>query len=182
MKYLSIFEDTHYQAAKARYKCMNHTATSKILRVSYKVSEETSRNIARIGTAWLPGDIEPSMPRVVGRQQHRSKLEAETLNDYYKRALTISLLYHLFPETNTFFDPNYDAVMSSPACTRLAGFARRKPCTSRFNLRYYANDLRSPQFLMWSFSVGGESAHFSQGRNGPIPVPISLLILEREPF
>lgn len=60
MKYLSIFEDTHYQAAKARYKCMNHTATSKILKVSQKVSEETSRNIARIGPAWLPGDIEPS--------------------------------------------------------------------------------------------------------------------------
>ena len=29
-------------------------ASSMILRVSYKTSEETSRNIARIGTAWLP--------------------------------------------------------------------------------------------------------------------------------
>ena len=122
------------------------------------------------------------MPRVVGRQQHRSKLEVETLNDYYKRALTSSLLDQLFPETNTFFDPNYYAFMSSPVCTRLAGFSRRKPVQAALICGTMQMIYDHSRFLMWSFSDDGESAHFSQGRNGPIPVPISLLILEREAF
>ena len=36
-------------------------------------------------------NIEPSMPRVVAGQQHRSNVEAGTPKDYYKRVLTIPL-------------------------------------------------------------------------------------------
>jgi len=46
-------------------------------------------------------NIEPSMRRVVGRQQHRSNVEAGTPKDYYKRALTIPLLDHLISEIDT---------------------------------------------------------------------------------
>ena len=35
--------------------------------------------------------VKPSMPRIVGRQQRQSNVEAETPKDYYKRALTVSL-------------------------------------------------------------------------------------------
>jgi len=45
--------------------------------------------------------IEPSMPHVVGRQQHRSNVEAGTPKDHYKRALTIPLLDHLISEIDT---------------------------------------------------------------------------------
>ena len=61
-------------------------------------------------------NIEPSMPRIVGRQQHRSNVEAGTPKDYYKRAFTIPLLDHLISEIDTYFDPNNDAVMSSLLC------------------------------------------------------------------
>ena len=60
--------------------------------------------------------IVPSMPRVVGRQQHRSNVKAGTPKDYYKRALTIPLLDQLISETDTYFDPNNDAMMSSLLC------------------------------------------------------------------
>ena len=56
------------------------------------------------------------MPGVVGRQQHRSNVEAGTPKDYYKRALTIPLLDHLISEIDTYFDPSNDAVMSSLQC------------------------------------------------------------------
>ena len=66
------------------------------------------------------GNIEPSMPRVVGRQQHRSNVEAGTPKDYYKSVFTIPLLDHLISEIDTYFDPNNDAVMSSLLCLLLA--------------------------------------------------------------
>ena len=37
-----------------------------------------------VTTTARKADIKPSMPRVVGRQQHRSNVEAETLRDCYK--------------------------------------------------------------------------------------------------
>jgi len=46
-------------------------------------------------------NIKPSMPRIVGRQQHRSNVEAGTPKDYYKIALTIPLLDHLISEIDT---------------------------------------------------------------------------------
>ena len=61
-------------------------------------------------------NIEPSMPCVVGWQQHRSNVEAGTPKDYNKRSLTILLLDHLISEIDTYFDPNNDAVMSSLLC------------------------------------------------------------------
>ena len=61
-------------------------------------------------------NIEPSTPRVVGWQQHRSNVEAGTPKDYYKRVFTIPLLDHLISEIDTYFDPNKDAVMSSLLC------------------------------------------------------------------
>ena len=69
-------------------------------------------------TTTKKANIEPSMPRVVGQQQHRSNVEAlaGTPKDYYKRAFTILLLDHLISEIDTYFDPNNDAVMSSLLC------------------------------------------------------------------
>ena len=42
--------------------------------------------------------IEESVPRLAGRQQHRKNVPADTMKDYYKRNLTIPLLYHIISE------------------------------------------------------------------------------------
>ena len=78
-------------------------------------------------------DIEPSMSRVVGRQQHRSNVQAATTKDYYKRALTIPLLGQLISKMDTYLDPNNDAVMSSLLCVLQA--LQVSSCTSRFAVR-----------------------------------------------
>lgn len=90
-------------------------------------------------------NIEPSMPRVVGRQWHRSNVEAETPKDYYKRALTVPLLDHLISEIDTYFDPNKDAVMSSFPCLLPALLVSREGNPVQAAFQYYADDLPSPQ-------------------------------------
>jgi len=90
-------------------------------------------------------NIETSMPRVVGRQHHRSNVKAGTPKDYYKRALTIPLLDHLISEIDTYFDPNNDAVMSSLVCLLPALLVSREGNPVQAALQYYADDLPSPQ-------------------------------------
>ena len=48
--------------------------------------------------------IEESSPRLAGRQQHRSNIQAENCSDYYQLNLTIPLLDHLISELNARFD------------------------------------------------------------------------------
>jgi len=89
-------------------------------------------------------NIEPSMPRAVGRQQHRSNVEAGTPKDYYKRALTIPLLDQLISEIDTYFDLNNDAVMSSLLCLLPALLVSREGNRVQAALQCYADDLESP--------------------------------------
>jgi len=90
-------------------------------------------------------NIEPSMPRVVGRQQHRSNVEAGTPKDYYKRALTIPLLDHLISEIDTYFDTYNDAVMSSLLYLLPALLVSRDGNPVQAALQYNADDQPSPQ-------------------------------------
>ena len=90
-------------------------------------------------------NIETSMPRVVGRTQHRSNVEAGTPKDYCKRALTIPLLDHLISEIDTYFDPNNDPVMSSLLCLLPALLVSRQGNPVQAAFQYYADDLPSPQ-------------------------------------
>lgn len=85
------------------------------------------------------------MPRIVGRQQHQSNVEAATLKDYYKIALTIPLLDHFISELDTYFDPNNDAVMSSFLCVLPALLVSWKGNPVQAALQYYADDLPSPK-------------------------------------
>ena len=48
--------------------------------------------------------IEESAPRLAGRQQHSSNVQAENCSDYYRLNLTIPLLDHLNSELNVHFD------------------------------------------------------------------------------
>jgi len=84
-------------------------------------------------------NIEPSMPRVVDRQQHRSNVEAGT------RALTIPLSDHLNSEIDTEFDPSNDAVMSPLLCLLPALLISREGNPVQAALQYCADDLPSPQ-------------------------------------
>ena len=90
-------------------------------------------------------NIEPSMPRIVGRQQHRSTVKAGTQKDYYKRALTIPLLDHLISEIDTSFEPNNDTMMSSLLCLLPALLVSREGNPVLAAFQYYADDLPSPQ-------------------------------------
>ncbi|KAL9960225.1 hypothetical protein ACROYT_G033653 [Oculina patagonica] len=90
-------------------------------------------------------DIEPSMSRVVGQQQHRSNVEAESPKEYYKRALTIPLQDHLISEMDSYFDPNNDAVMSSLLCVLPALLVSQEGNPVQAAIQYYADDLPSPQ-------------------------------------
>ena len=90
-------------------------------------------------------NIEPSTTRVVGRQQHGSNAEAGTPKDYHKRTLTIPLLDHLI--SDTYFDPNNDAVMSSLLCLLPALLVSREGNPVQAAFQYYADDLPSPQLF-----------------------------------
>ena len=47
--------------------------------------------------------VELCIPRLCGRQQHRDNVPAETPDEYYKRYLTILLLYHVLMEMKSRF-------------------------------------------------------------------------------
>ena len=90
-------------------------------------------------------NIKPSVPRVVGRQQHRSNVEAGTPKDYYRTALTIPLLDHLISEMDTYFDTNNAAVMSSIPCLLPALLVSREGNPVQAALQCYVHYLPSPQ-------------------------------------
>jgi len=92
-------------------------------------------------TAWT-ANMEPSMPRVVGRQQHQSNVEAGIPKEYYKRMLTIhSSVGSSFFEIDTYFDPNNDAVVSSLLCLLPALLVSREGNPVQAALQYYVDDL-----------------------------------------
>ena len=87
----------------------------------------------------------------VGRQQHRSNVEAGTPKDYYKRVLTIPLLDHLISNNN--------AVMSSLLCLLPALLVSRDGNPVQAAFQYYADDLPSPQvFLCGTFPLAAQVA------------------------
>ena len=45
-------------------------------------------------------NVDPSIPRRAGRQQHRDNVEAETPSAYWKRAVYLPFLGHLISEVN----------------------------------------------------------------------------------
>ena len=54
--------------------------------------------------------VEQSMPRLAGRQQHRHKIQAQNVSDYFCLNLTIPLLDHLISELTSQFDDNSSQV------------------------------------------------------------------------
>ena len=48
--------------------------------------------------------IQPSLPRVCGRQQHRSNVPAQTPSEYYRRSISIPVLDHLLSELESRFN------------------------------------------------------------------------------
>ena len=58
---------------------------------------------------------EPSIPRVVGRQEDRSNVEARTPKEYYKKALVIPLLDHLAPQMDIY---SISALKTTKYCIR----------------------------------------------------------------
>ena len=53
-------------------------------------------------------DIEPSMPRTTGRQQHRVNVPATNPESYWQRAVYLPLIDHLIQEMNDRLLPQED--------------------------------------------------------------------------
>ena len=70
---------------------------SQVDRFQEHIYEEALRMGGNVG-------IEASVPRLAGRQQHRSNNPADTPIEYYKRNLTIPLLDHIISELDNRFD------------------------------------------------------------------------------
>ena len=150
MKCLSILKPLSIKLQKRDidvYEAYNHIKDLKgeLQDIRGDIDKYCSDWYGMAKTTARKANIEPSMPRVVGRQQHRNNVEAGTPKDYYKRALTIPLLDHLITEIDTYFDPNNDAVMSSLLCLLPALLFSREGNPVQAAFQYYADDLPSPQ-------------------------------------
>ena len=113
-------------------------------------------NIEDIWTEWFElavttaanVSVVPSIPRRTNQKKHRNNVPAQTPSDYYKRAVAIPLLDHLQSDMKTYFNPTYDAVLSSlfnllPA---LVAVLDRNPDIEAA-LEFYENDLPSPHVV-----------------------------------
>ena len=56
--------------------------------------------------------VDPSLPRMTGRQQHRSNIPAATAHEYYKRVLTIPMLDYLISEMEDRLHSDSSAMVS----------------------------------------------------------------------
>ena len=150
MKCLSILKPLSVKLQKREidvYQAYNHIGDFKrdLQNIRGDIEKHCTDWYNMATTTARKADIEPSMPRVVGRQQHRSNVEAESPKEYYKRALTIPLLDHLISEMDSYFDPNNDAVMSSLLCVLPALLVSQEGNPVQAAIQYYADDLPSPQ-------------------------------------
>ena len=50
------------------------------------------------------------MPRIVGRQRDQNNVQAQILEEYYKRNLAIPLLDHLITEMEKYFNHENDKI------------------------------------------------------------------------
>ena len=57
-------------------------------------------------------NVEESLPRTTGRQQHRGNVPASSASDYYRKQLTIPMLDHLINEMGYRFSESSSAVVS----------------------------------------------------------------------
>ena len=55
---------------------------------------------------------EPSLPRICARQTHRSNVSFQTPTEYYRRTITISLLYHMLSEMNRQFSTHQQTAVT----------------------------------------------------------------------
>ena len=118
----------------------------KVFRVRYKISEETSRNIAQIGTAWLPPQREKQTSShlchvlLVGNSTEAMSKQKHCRIITKERSQFLCWII-LFCEMDTYFHPNNDAVISSLLCVLVC----REGNPVKAALHYYADDLPSPQ-------------------------------------
>ena len=55
--------------------------------------------------------VEPSLPRLCGRQSHRSNVPAQTPSEYYRRTVTIPVLDHLLSEMEAQFSTHQETAL-----------------------------------------------------------------------
>ena len=62
----------------------------------YQDEESVEQMCGSLGT-------QPSLPRLCGRQCHRSNTPAQELSEYYRRTITVPILDHLLSDLDTHF-------------------------------------------------------------------------------
>ena len=79
--------------------------------------------------------IDPSMPRRVGRQQHRNNVEANSPSVYWKRAMYLPFLDHLVNEINEKLVkplPGFQAQLLIPGISKFMNFADSLKISDKF--------------------------------------------------
>ena len=58
--------------------------------------------------------VQPSLPRLCGRQRHRSTVPAQDPSEYYRRTITVPILDHLLSDLDTRFSKHQQAALYGP--------------------------------------------------------------------
>ena len=96
-------------------------------------------------------NVEESMPRRTGWQQHRSNVPSSTPSQYYKRVLTIPILDHLISEMDRRFHHDSTSVVPQTMLLLPSTLAKSKEILTSSNIadliRLYGDDLPAPASL-----------------------------------
>ena len=88
--------------------------------------------------------VHSSKPRPTKRQKHQENVEAESADEYFKRALTIPFLDHLIQEFET-----RNGALQLKACKAIDLVPKviNTSATSSVDLKYFEDNLPSPNQL-----------------------------------
>lgn len=122
------------------------------------VFEDLRNNVDMYHDVWF-GEVdklaiavgtELSLPRLCGRQTHRSNIPSQTPKEYYRRIITIPLLDHMISEMSTRFTKHQQQALSGlvliPSVIITKPLLEATRVVSEFG-EMYSNDLPSPSSL-----------------------------------
>ena len=88
-------------------------------------------------------DVEPAIPRIANRQQHRDNVPATTPVQYFQRPLCIPLMDHLIAQMDTYFSESQVNV-SKLMCLVPEVLMSSSDTTINAEFQFYRDDLVSP--------------------------------------
>ena len=96
-------------------------------------------------------DVEPAIPRIANRQQHRDNVPATTPVQYFQRPLCIPLMDHLIAQMDTYFSESQVNV-SKLMCLVPEVLMSSSDTTINAEIQFYRDDLVSPIVSRWRWA------------------------------